>query len=71
MLAELKAVTKSTCRVQILEGLAEMTMKSFAFQTLMPFVQVDALEPLSTEGGRPKLKRRKCASALLFRVQSN
>ena len=63
MLAEIKSLKKTSCRVQILEGPAEMTMKDFAFKNLKPFDQVDALGPISTEGEEPNFKRQKCASA--------
>ena len=69
MLAEMKSVKKTSCRVQILEGPAEMALRDYLFKNLKPFDQVDALGPISTEREEPKFKRQKCASVLFADVE--
>ena len=68
MLAEIVSVKKNGCRVRLLEGLAEMELKEYSFKKLKPFDQVDALDPASTEGEEPKLKRQRCATDLFAAV---
>ena len=50
MLVEIESVERTSCRVLMLEGPAEMTKMNFAFHRLKPFDQVDALGPISNEG---------------------
>ena len=62
MLAEIKSVKKTGCRVQVFEGPAQSTMKEFTFKNFKPVDNIDDQEPIAAE--EMELKRQKVASTL-------